>query len=240
MTSTTEAETLPRWDLSNIYSGLEAGDYQAAVTDLGQQITDLEKLFDQHGIRRQTELPKTSDAELTKLVVDILGRVNRLARLAGTLDSFVYGSLTTNSYDSAAVRETSRLELLDARRKKVDVRLQGWIGSLAARLPALIKANQELKDHEFYLLETARQSKYLMPEQLEALAADMAVDAGLALGKLQGNTTSQLKVPFERNGAVEVLPLSPLALNTEMPAAAAVARIASMLCTSAAVVWSSQ
>ena len=38
----------------------------------------------------------------------------------------------------------------------------------------------------------------------------------------------------------QVLPVSPLALNTPIPDAAAAARIESMLVTSASVVWSSQ
>ena len=42
-----------------------------------------------------------------------------------------------------------------------------------------------------------------MSEDLEALAADLSLDGGTAFGKLQGNVTSQLKVPFERDGKTE-------------------------------------
>ena len=47
-----------------------------------------------------------------------------------------------------------------------------------------------------------------LSEELEALAADLVLDGGGAFGKLQGNVTSQLKVPFERNGKVEQLPIT--------------------------------
>jgi pepF/M3 family oligoendopeptidase len=47
-----------------------------------------------------------------------------------------------------------------------------------------------------------------MPEELEHLAAELCVDAGGAFGKLQGTVTSQLKVPFERDGASEELPIT--------------------------------
>jgi pepF/M3 family oligoendopeptidase len=65
-----------------------------------------------------------------------------------------------------------------------------------------------LEGHRFYLLHTARQSRYLMSEELEGLASELCIDGGGALGKLQGNVTSQLKIPFERHGKTEELPIT--------------------------------
>jgi hypothetical protein len=45
------SEALPRWDTSNIYTGLDAADYQAAFRQLEQQTAELEAHFDQHNIR---------------------------------------------------------------------------------------------------------------------------------------------------------------------------------------------
>ena len=47
-----------------------------------------------------------------------------------------------------------------------------------------------------------------MSEPLEALAAELCVDAGGAFGKLQGSVTSQLMVPLERDGKTEQLPIT--------------------------------
>jgi pepF/M3 family oligoendopeptidase len=47
-----------------------------------------------------------------------------------------------------------------------------------------------------------------MREDMEALAAELCLDAGVAFGRLQGNVTSQLKVPFERDGKTEELPIT--------------------------------
>ena len=65
-----------------------------------------------------------------------------------------------------------------------------------------------LQAHEFYLSDTARRSQFLMPEELEGLAAELVLDSGVAFGKLQGNVTSQLKVPFAREDRVEQLPIT--------------------------------
>ncbi len=88
------------------------------------------------------------------------------------------------------------------------MRLKGWVGSLGDRLPALVEHNDTLARHAFLLKLMAHQSKYLMSEEMEALAAELCLDAAMAFGRLQGNVTSQLKVPFERDGKTEQLPIT--------------------------------
>jgi pepF/M3 family oligoendopeptidase len=208
MHTTAPSEALPRWDVSNIYSSLTGEDYRAAVTRLDADLTAAEQFFDQQKIRRLPKPPPKASGALAGRLASALKRMSDLTRLAETLGSFVSAYLTTDSYDAAAARETSRLELLDTRRRQLGVRLVGWIGSLDALLPELIPQKPLLGEHAFFLRHSARESRYLMSEELEALAADLCVDGGLAFGKLQGTVTSQLKVPFARNGAVEELPIT--------------------------------
>lgn len=198
---------LPRWKTDNIYSSLDGADYLAAMTVLANRVDKLTRWFDDHGIRRLSKPPQ-ADAALSDVVQKTLQELNEVALLYGTLDSFIYAFVSTDSYNAVAARETSKLELLNARRQKLDVRFQAWIGSLSEVLDGLIVESPELQTHAFYLRETARQSRYLMTEELESLAADLCLDSGLAFGKLQGNVTSQLKVPFERDGKTELLPIT--------------------------------
>ncbi len=199
-------EKLPHWDLSNVYSGLEAEDYQRDFARLQQSLSDLERLFDAQNIRRLADSPpplRQPGAELSELLATVLEQVNQLSRLAETLSSYVYAFYSTDSYNAIAAREVSKLELLGVRRSQLAVRLQGWIGSLAPRLGDWIAGNRLLADHSFFLHDSARRSRYLMSEELEHLAAELCVDAGGAFGKLQGTVTSQLKVPLEREGRTE-------------------------------------
>lgn len=197
-----------RWDLSNIYAGLEADDYRAAMADLERQLGDLAAFFDSSSIRRLPEPPQQDAQALASTVVEALQRMNSLLNLAGTIESFVYGCVTTNSYDAVASRELSKLELLDTRRRQLRVRLDGWIGSLGPRLGEVIDAHPSLAAHRFFMEHTAQESRYLMDEPLEALAAELCVDGGGAFGKLQGNVTSQLKAPMQRGDTTEVLPIT--------------------------------
>ncbi len=206
MTHKTE-ETLPRWELANIYLGLEADDYQRAIAQLGTLLDESQALFDAEGIRRDAHL-SSDDVRLAHALEQALACANRWGKLSGTLSSFVYAYVSTDSYNALAARELSKLEILGTRWQKLHVRLQGWIGCLADRLPRLLAIRPGLAAHAFYLHDAARRSQYLMSEDLENLAAELVLDAGTAFGKLQGNVTSQLKVVMSRDGRTEELPIT--------------------------------
>ncbi len=151
--------------------------------------------------------PARSNA-LRETLSAVLTRLNELGRLADTLSAFVYAFFSTDSFNAVAAREVSKLELLGVRRQKLDVRLRAWIGSLSPWLEAWAGHDRLLGEHEFFLRNSARRSRYLMSEELESLAAELCVDAGGAFGKLQGSVTSQLVVPLERDGKTEQLPIT--------------------------------
>jgi pepF/M3 family oligoendopeptidase len=202
------ADEIPQWDLSPLYGGLEADDFHAALEQLRLEQEALAAFYDRHDVRRRPVATQESDSDLAAVLVEALQRTNALLVLADTLEAFAHGHLTTNSYDAAAQRAVSQLEQLEARRHTLSVRLAGFVGALQERLAALIAAHPVLSAHAFFLHETAEQSRFLMPEELEALAAELCVDGGAAFGKLQGNITSQLRVPLQRDGQVEHLPIT--------------------------------
>lgn len=208
MIQATSLDEPTRWDLTNVYSSLEGDDYRADFTQLEQRLADMESLFDTQGIGRGHAPPSASEVDLAPILEDILERANAAAMLAETLDSFIHAFVSTNSYDALAAREASRLELVETRRKQLHVRLQGWLGTIAGQLPALAGRGKAIEQHQFFLTDTARQSRYLMSDELEALASELNLDGGSAFGKLQGNVTSQLKVPLVRNGQEELLPIT--------------------------------
>lgn len=207
--ATTDTSGKPtRWDLSNIYSGLEGDDYREAVARLKRELTDCEAFYETVGIGRLPSPPEAANDRLAESLHEVIRRANDLARLAETLQAFVYGFFSADSADPTAAREKSKLEMLDTRRQKLAVRRQGWIGSLAPLLDELIAGDELLATHEYYLRHTARESRYLMPEPLEGLAADLCLDGAVAFSNLQTKVTSQLEVPLEHDGRFERLPIA--------------------------------
>jgi pepF/M3 family oligoendopeptidase len=105
----------------------------------------------------------------------------------------------------------SELEPLLVHLDQQEVLFQGWLGTAAeqeGRFEAALAVEGPAKAHSFYLHQAAEQSRYLMSEAEEALAAELSISGIRAWGKLQGVITSQLKVSFERDGKIETLPMT--------------------------------
>ena len=88
--------------------------------------------------------------------------------------------------------------------------LHDSLGRKAKQLPKALKGKGAAKDHAFFLHEVVRQSKYLMSDKEETLAADLSLSGANAWSKLQGVVTSQLTVDFERDGKTVKLPMTAL------------------------------
>ncbi len=203
--------TLPRWNLSNVYPSLQSDKFREAVSDLRRQVDQLDAYLDDNRISRGTlDKPRTSDKS-AKLVIDgFVNRTNSALRLFATLDSFVTSYVTTDSFNTTAKRLESELEMVEVRLRKQDVRFKGWIGSIGDVLPAVIAESGVAKDHAFYLCETAVQSRYMMSESEESLAAELDLSGSNAWSKLQGTVSSQVTVEFELERKTQTMPITAL------------------------------
>jgi pepF/M3 family oligoendopeptidase len=202
------AETLPRWDLSNVYPSLESDQFAKATVDLKNQLTALDRYLDHQHISRAVS--RTELIEVKERINGYLDRMNTAQKLYSTLNSFIASYVTTDSYNTSAKRLESELEIVGVGLRKQEIRFQGWLGAVADFLPKVLEENGPAKDHSFYLREMAEQSRYLMSETEEALAAELELSGGNAWSKLQGTVCSQLTVDFERDGQIQKLPITAL------------------------------
>lgn len=142
-----------------------------------------------------------------------MNRANALRRLYGTLHAYVYSFVATDAYNTRARRIMSELRKLQVRLERQEVQFQGWIGTVAEQ-PELFAAALEVEgpaqQHAFYLREKAEQSRYLMSQAEETLAAELSLSGSRAWERLQGVVTSQVTVAFERDGEMEELPIAAL------------------------------
>ncbi len=210
MASESDVGPLPHWDLSNIYPDLESKEFKEAVSELKDKLDDLDAYMSKHQISRGGPKP-TPSMELAEVIGGCVDRMNALLRLFGTLESYVYGFVSTDSYNTTAKRLESELEVLGVRLERQGVFFQGWLRTVSEdpdALPAALGHEGSAQEHAFYLKETAEQSKYLMSEAEETLASELSLSGATAWAKLQGVVSSQVKVPFEREGRVEDLPVT--------------------------------
>ena len=199
--------TPPRWELSNVYPGLESKEFTAASARFKEQITDLRKYFAAH---IAAEEAKTDPAKLAEIASGAIERLNAALELGGTLQAYLFAFFTTDSHNTTAKRLLSEFEQVWVNLRKLDVQLKGWAGRAAPLLPAIFKHGGAAQAHAFMLQEAAEQSKYLMSAAEENLAAELNLSGANAWGKLQGIVTSQLTVDFELDGKTQKLPLAAL------------------------------
>jgi len=197
----------PRWDLSNVYPSLESEEFKAAIKNYKKQVAAFEKFF-------KNNLSKTDAKTKAKVLAPLVGKaidqINTIQTLSGTIVPFIYSYVTTDSRDKVAMKALSEFEQASLPMKQLMTRFTAWLGRIAPKLDKIIADDESAAAHAFMLRETVEQSKYLMSEAEEALAAELSLSGGNAFGKLQGTVTSQLAVDFELDGKTEKLPMPAL------------------------------
>jgi pepF/M3 family oligoendopeptidase len=205
------SEALPHWDVSNVYPGLESEEFAQAVRQLSAGLGELDAYLEANRIARGWPIPAGGPAALAATLGGYLDRMNGLVRLLGTLESYIYSFFSTDSHNTEARRKLSELEVLAVRLERQEVLFRGWVGTMAEQaelFQAALAQPGSAREHAFYLKESAEQSRYLMSTAEEALAAELSLSGGRAWEKLQAVVTSQVRIPFERAGRVEEVPMS--------------------------------
>jgi len=197
----------PRWDLTNVYPSLESKEFKAAVDDFKKQAADLGDYFVE--VVRKTD-ENTPPDQLGPIVSEVVDRFNSTYELAATIDPYIASFTTTDSRDKLAARIESEFEQAYLPLQNLNVQFKSWLGKIAPALDKSFEHGASAKAHAFMLREAAEQSKYLMSESEEALAAELSLSGGNAFNKLRSKTVSQVTVDFELGGEIQKLPVPAL------------------------------
>lgn len=197
----------PRWDLSNVYPSLESEQFQADFEEYRKQVAAFGKFF-------KNKLSKTnarsSIDDLAPLVGKAIDQINKIQALSTTLYYYLYSFVTTDSRNKLAMKIMSEFERARLPMSQLLTQFTAWLGRIAPKLDQVVKQDKTSAAHAFLLREAAEQSKYLMSEAEETLAAELSLSGGNAFRKLQGTVTSQLAVDFELDGETQKLPMPAL------------------------------
>jgi oligoendopeptidase F len=197
----------PRWDLTNVYPSLESAEFKAAYNSFKTKVADLGDYFVEVVSKADANTPPD---QLGPIVGEVVERFNNVYTLSSTLEPYIYSFVSTDSHDKTAMRTLSEYEQASLPLQNLNVQMKAWLGKIAPALGQSLEHSAPAKDHGFMLKEAADQSKYLMSEPEEALAAELSLSGGNAWGKLQGTVTSQLSVDFELDGEAQKLPMPAL------------------------------
>jgi oligoendopeptidase F len=189
-----------------IYPSLESDEFRKAFDEYRKKIADLEDYFVEVVDKTGAATPVQA---LAPIVGEVVDRMNGIQTLSGTIEPFIYSYVST-SHDKLAMKTLSEFEQAGLPMQKLYVQFKSWMGKLEPVLGEVFQANASASQHAFILQESAEQSKYLMSNAEEGLAAEMSLSGGSAFGKLQGTVTSQMTVDFEMDGKVEKMSMPAL------------------------------
>jgi pepF/M3 family oligoendopeptidase len=201
---TATERTLPHWDLTPFFPGLDSPEFEAALHDLVVHIDEVAALWDEHGVnKREVATPINVRAEVFDTV---LQRLDELLNEQQLLYVYTYCFVTTDSRNNLAQAKLSELQRSMVRTTKLRTRWTAWIGSLD--VDALLAQSAAARDHEWALRRAQESAQHQMEPNEEALAAELGPTGGSAWGRLHGNLSSQLMVTLELDGREQTLPMS--------------------------------
>ncbi len=202
-----DLDRLPHWDLSALYSSLEAEGFQADFDRWAEMISQLRRRFDETGIGVVSE-PRPTDEKTIKDIEAVIEGLNAVSGLGHRLYAYVTGFVATDSRNADAQMWMSRIQVQMAEVEKLDPRFARWMGSLD---PDALTSRSELAASHAYTLRRAQISaKHLMAPAEEDLAADLNLTGGRAWSKLYSTFSSQILVGVETEaeGARRQLPMT--------------------------------
>jgi len=195
--------------MTNVYPSLESNEFKAAVDDFKKQAADLGDYFVE--VVQKTD-ENTPPDQLGPIVSEVVDRFNAAYILSNTIDNYIYSFTSTDSRNKLAAQLESEFEQSYLPLRNLNVKFSSWLGKIAPALDKSFEHGASAKEHAFILKEEAEQSKYLMSESEESLAAELSLSGGNAFSKLRSKTVSQVSVDFELDGEMQKLP-SPALIN---------------------------
>jgi pepF/M3 family oligoendopeptidase len=197
---------LPHWDMSVVYSSLDAPEFARDFAAALGEIDALVALFDTHRIDKCERAPL--DEAIIAAFESVVAALNTVFERAHTLRAYIYSFVATNSRDTQAQARLSEFQQAAVRLAQLSIRFTAWIGSLD--VDALLERSAVAREYTFLLREAQRQAEQLMTPAEEALAAELNVTGGSAWSRLYNNVASQLLVPIAIDGQPPELPISAL------------------------------
>lgn len=195
---------LPRWDVTDVYPSVTSqarrDDHEAVAADL----TRLTALLDHHGIGATD--PRPAAAADAATLDEVLDAANDLLERLQRLTSYVHAYVATDSRDAEAQGAASALRQLAASWRAQSARLAAWVAALGP--DDLADLGSRAADHRFPLRQLAARADHQMPDDQEALYAELAVTGSGAWNRLHSDVTSQLTATVTADGDSRTLPMA--------------------------------
>lgn len=171
------ADTLPKWNLTNIYKNFDDTAYQGDIKDYLALCQELRTLLSK------------GKKEALEEAVQLLGRAMDLME---NLFSYAYAVFSVNTGDACALKEVSRLEEAHQKLSECFVLFNSLVKKHKKDIPSLLKKSPILSERAQFIMDSLKEADHQMSEAEEALAQEMKAAGGDAWGRLQEAVSSSL------------------------------------------------
>ena len=198
-------EDLPRWSVSDLHESFDARSFADSMDRASADVTRLEALFNEHGIRGTEPRPVTAaDGAAADAAI---GAINAFQDHAGTLEAYIYATTSTDSYNERAEGLMGEFTMSADRERPLVSRLAEWLASLGVE--ALAEVSPQVQEHLGPLQKLAARADHQMSEAEEGLYAELRSTGSSAWGQLQHVVTSQLTATVSMpDGTTPSLPMA--------------------------------
>lgn len=203
-----QTASLPHWQLTSIFPGLDAPAYAQAKAELRERVEALRSAMDARGGGAARE-PLPTHSEQVATFDALLDQLNDLYVRFATLRAFLVGFIATDAFNDRAQAEASSLQPLGSELSFLSTRFTAWVGALDAE--RLLKGSERARAHAYFVRRSKEEAAHLMGSEAEELAAALHPSSGGAWAKLHGDLISRetLRVTLPGRGEAE-LPLTEL------------------------------
>jgi pepF/M3 family oligoendopeptidase len=186
-----------RWSLDALYTSFDSAEFQEDLKKLDQEMGQL-TAWTQENLHTAENAVSKMETYITMLtsILQTQSRLYNYAELVASVDA----------KNQKALQMIERVQEKAVDLVEPGVKFQQWLGTLGD-LDGLIRSSNLLKEHRFFLTETAEKSKYLLSEKEEIVLAKMKNTGSNAWSKLQEMLTSTLLVDITVDGEAKQLPL---------------------------------
>ena len=183
------------WDLDALYRGFSDPEYEADI----KRAEEAYKALHKAAVEAKKFAAENADPpaeEKAAHIERLLLCKERIAELSEKLGNYVGLRQAVNTKDGEIMAQMARLMRMDAAAAEDDAAAMKILGK-AGDVEALAELSPVIREHKAYILEAEKQSRHMLSDEVESMAAAMDLTGGSAWGQLQSYMTSTLKVDYK-------------------------------------------
>lgn len=173
------------WSLDVLYQGYDDPKFQEDLKQLGNEITLIQEFAKQ-----------LDSAPREQMLVELLKRLEAFQLLELPLATYVNLRQSIDTTDADTTKYDTQIMAMASRMSEVISRFNRFIAE-TDELKKLIDQNACLKEYEYLLLSTQKESRYQLSDEVESVISLMDLNAGNAWSNMREYVTSTMNVEYK-------------------------------------------